>query len=150
MKRGIFLLAVFSAFVFTSCKEENASSKVKAENVEVAAERDAQAVVYPEITFDETVHDFGTIEKGTNVEHVFTFTNTGRAPLVITDATSTCGCTIPEFTREPVAPGETGELLVKYNGSGQNQVSKTVTVTANTEKGKEQIQIKAFVKPSES
>lgn len=148
MKKGIFLLAVFGIFTFTSC-EENASSKVKAENVEQAAERDAQAVVYPEITFDETVHDFGEIAQGTNVEHVFTFKNTGRAPLVITDAQSTCGCTVPEYTEEPIAPGETGELLVTYNGSGRNQVTKIVTITANTEKGKEEIKIKAFVIPEE-
>ena len=145
----MMLLAVVAAMAFTSCKED-AASKVKAENVEVAAERDAQAVVYPEITFDETVYDFGTIDRGTNVEHTFTFKNTGNAPLVITGATSTCGCTVPTWTKEPIAPGETGELLVKYNGSGRNQVTKTVTITANTEAGREQIKIKAFVTPEAS
>ena len=140
------LLAVVTAMAFTSCKED-AASKVRAENVEVAAERDAQAVVYPEITFDETEYDFGTIDRGTNVEHTFTFKNTGNAPLVITGASSSCGCTVPTWTKEPIAPGETGELLVKYNGSGRNQVTKTVTVTANTEAGREQIKIKAFVTP---
>lgn len=149
MKKGILFLAVVAAMVFTSCKE-NASDKVKAENVEEAAERDAQEVVYPEMSFDETEFDFGTIEKGTPQEHTFTFTNTGKAPLVITNATSSCGCTVPSFTKEPVAPGEKGELLVKFNGSGQNQVTKTVTVTANTESGKEQIKIKAFVNPKQS
>ena len=148
MKKGIYLLALIAATAFTSCKE-NAADKVRAENVEEAAERDAMAVVYPVIEFDETVHDFGTIEQGTNVEHVFTFKNTGNAPLVITDATSTCGCTVPTFTEEPIAPGETGEMLVKFNGSGQNQVTKTVTVKANTEAGQEQVQIKAFVTPKE-
>ena len=137
------------AAVFTSC-EDKAANKVKAENVEEAAERDAQDVVYPELTFEETVHDFGTIVQGTNVEHTFTFKNTGKAPLVITDATSSCGCTVPSYTEEPIAPGETGEMLVKFNGSGQNQVTKTVTITANTESGKEEIKIKAFVTPKET
>lgn len=149
MKKGLLLLAAVVAMAFTSCKD-NAAEKVKAENVEEAAERDAQAVVYPEISFEETEHDFGTIDQGTAVEHTFKFTNTGDAPLVITNATSSCGCTVPTWTKEPIAPGETGEMLVKFNGSGQNQVTKTVTVTANTEAGTEQLKIKAFVTPKES
>lgn len=144
----MLLLAVIAAMTFTSCKED-ASNKVKAENVEEAAERDSQAVVYPEISFDATEHDFGTIDQGTAVEHTFTFTNTGNAPLVITNASSSCGCTVPTWTKEPIAPGESGEMLVKFNGSGQNQVTKTVTITANTESGKEQLRIKAFVNPKD-
>lgn len=146
MRKGILFLAVMAAMVLTSCKED-ASNKVKAENVEEAAARDAQDVVYPEISFSETEHDFGTIEQGENVEHTFQFTNTGKAPLVITNATSTCGCTVPTWTKEPIAPGESGEMLVKFNGTGQNQVTKTVTLTANTQAGQEQIKIKAFVTP---
>ena len=149
MKKGILFLAAIAAMTFTSCKED-AANKVKAENVEVAAERDAKEVYYPEMKFDETEFDFGTIEKGTPQEHIFTFTNTGKAPLVITNASSSCGCTVPSYTKEAIAPGEKGELLVKFNGSGQNQVTKTVTVTANTEAGKEQLKIKAFVNPKES
>lgn len=146
MKKGILLLALVTLFNFTSCKE-NAVDRVQAENVEEAAERDAKEVYYPKLVFDKEVHDFGTIEQGTNVEHTFTFTNTGKAPLVITNATSSCGCTVPTWTKEPIAPGETGEMVVKFNGSGQNQVTKTVNITANTEAGQEQIQIKAFVEP---
>jgi uncharacterized cupredoxin-like copper-binding protein len=149
MKKGILLLALVAAFNFTSCKDD-ASNKVKAENVEDAAVRDAQDVVYPQISFEKTEHDFGTIAQGTNVEHTFTFTNTGKAPLVITNASSSCGCTVPTWTKEPIAPGESGEMLVKFNGSGQNQVTKTVTITANTESGKEQLKIKAFVEPKET
>ena len=78
MKKGILLLGVLTAMIFTSCKED-ATSKVKEENVEVAAARDAQATEYPVMTFDETEYDFGTIEKGNPVEHKFTFTNTGKA-----------------------------------------------------------------------
>lgn len=145
MKKGILLIAALGAMVFTSCKD-NASSKVKAENVETAAERDAQAVYYPEMSFEEVEHDFGTIAKGTNVEHTFKFTNTGKAPLVITNATSTCGCTVPTYPRnESIAPGETREMTVKFDGSGQGQVAKTVTITANTESGTEKLRIKAFV-----
>lgn len=150
MKKGILLVAAVGALFFTSCKDNNASEKVKAENVEAANERDAQATVYPEMTFDETEFDFGHIPQGNPVEHVFSFTNTGKAPLVITNASSSCGCTIPTYPKnETIQPGDKGELTVKYNGSGKGQVTKTVTVSANTEKGKEQLKIKAFVETSD-
>ncbi|MDX1545187.1 MAG: DUF1573 domain-containing protein [Christiangramia sp.] len=150
MKKTILMFAAIGAMLFTGCKD-NASDKVKAENVETAAERDAQETVYPEITFEETEFDFGNIAKGTNVEHVFKFTNTGKAPLVITNASSSCGCTVPTYPKnETIAPGESGEMLVKFNGSGNGQVTKTVTVSANTESGKEQIKIKAFVEADEN
>jgi hypothetical protein len=144
MKKGILVLGVLTAMIFTSCKED-AASKVKEENVEVAAARDAQATTFPVMSFDETEFDFGNITKGTGVEHKFTFTNTGKAPLVIVDAKSSCGCTVPEYSKEPVQPGAKGELLVKYNGSGSNQVTKTVTIKANTAAGTETVRIKAFV-----
>lgn len=144
------MIAAVGALLFSSCKDNNASDKVKAENVETAAERDAQETVYPVLSFEEEEYDFGTIQKGENVEHVFKFTNTGRAPLVITNATSSCGCTVPDAPKEPIAPGETAEMTVKYNGSGNGQVTKTVTVSANTEKGKEQVKIKAFVEAGET
>lgn len=150
MKKAILMFAAVGAMLFTGCKD-NASDKVKAENVETAAERDSQETVYPEITFEESEHDFGTIARGTNVEHIFKFTNTGKAPLVITNASSSCGCTVPTYPKnETIAPGETGEMLVKFNGSGNGQVTKTVTVSANTEAGKEQIKIKAFVEAEET
>jgi hypothetical protein len=148
MKKSILIVAVLSAFIFTSCKQD-ASDKVNEENVAAAADRDAKAGEYPVMTFEEKEFDFGTIAQGTPQEHVFKFTNTGKAPLVIVDAKSSCGCTVPSFTKEPVAPGDSGELLVKFNGSGKNQVSKTVTITANTESGKETVQIKAFVNAPE-
>lgn len=149
MKKSFVVLAVLSVFVFTSCKE-NAADKVNEENVAAAAERDENAGKFPVMTFAETEYDFGTIDAGTNVEHRFKFTNTGEAPLVIVDAKSSCGCTVPEKPDGPIAPGDEGELLVKFNGSGKNQVSKTVTITANTQAGKETLKIKAFVNAPES
>ncbi|MCH2489717.1 MAG: DUF1573 domain-containing protein [Flavobacteriales bacterium] len=148
MKKSILLLAVLAAFAFTSCKD-NAADKVSEENVAAAADRDAKATEFPVMTFEETEYDFGTIDQGTNVEHVFRFTNTGDAPLVIVDAKSSCGCTVPSYPTEAVPVGESGELLVKFNGSGKNQVSKTVTITANTKNGKETLKIKAFVNAPE-
>lgn len=148
MKKSIFITALAAMFAFTSCKE-NAADKVNAENVEATAERNAHSGKFPVMSFDNKEHDFGVIEQGTHVEHLFTFTNTGDAPLVITDAKGSCGCTAPNFTREPVNPGERGEVLVKFNGSGQNQRNNTVTLTTNTASGTERLSIKAFVNPKE-
>lgn len=148
MKRIFIALGVVSMIGFVSCKEK-ASNKIETANVQVAAERDAAAKNLPVMTFNKSEHDFGTINQGTPQETTFTFTNTGNAPLIITNATSSCGCTVPEYPKNtPIAPGETGELLVKFNGSGQNQVTKTITVSANTEKGSELLRIKAFVQPN--
>lgn len=148
MKKSFLIVAVLSVFVFTSCKD-NAADKVNEENVAAAADRDAKAGALPVMKFEESEYDFGEIEGGTNVEHIFKFTNTGDAPLVIVDAKSSCGCTVPQYTKDPVPAGESGELLVKFNGSGKNQVSKTVTITSNTAKGKETLVIKAFVNAKE-
>ena len=148
MKKSILIVTVLSVMAFMSCKE-NAADKVNEENVTAAADRDAKSGEVPVMTFDEVEYDFGTIEQGAPQEHVFKFTNTGNAPLVIVDAKRSCGCTVPEYTKEPVAPGEGGEMLVKFNGSGKNQVSKTVTITANTAAGTETIKIKAFINAPE-
>ncbi|VAW13479.1 FIG00648832: hypothetical protein [hydrothermal vent metagenome] len=147
MNKSIVIIGLIGLLAFVSCKE-NASSKIKTDNVAVAAERDETAKQVPIMNFEKSEHDFGTIDQNTPQETVFKFTNTGTGPLIITDATSSCGCTIPEYPKNtPVAPGDSGELLVKYNGSGQNQVTKTITVKANTEKGSEILRIKAFVNP---
>lgn len=144
MKKSILIVAVLSVFAFSSCKD-NAADKVNEENVVAAADRDAESGKFPVITFEEEQFDFGTIDQGTNVEHVFKFKNTGDAPLMIVNAKSSCGCTVPEYPKEAIAPGGEGQLLVKFNGSGQNQVSKTVTITTNTKAGTEILTIKAFV-----
>ena len=146
MKRVILFVGALSLFAFVSCKE-NATSKINSANVAVAAERDEAAKQVPVMSFEKSEHDFGTIEQGTPQETVFKFTNTGNGPLIITDAKSSCGCTVPNPPKEPIAPGESSEMVVKFNGSGQNQVTKTITVTANTAKGSEILRIKAFVNP---
>jgi len=146
MKKALLTLSLFSVLAFVSCKE-NASSKIKSDNVAEAAQRDEAGKQIPVMSFEKAEHDFGTIEQGTPQETAFKFTNTGNAPLIITNATSSCGCTVPDPPKDPIAPGDTGELVVKFNGSGQNQVTKTITVNANTEKGSELLRIKAFVNP---
>ena len=150
MNRITFAFAAFGMLLIgTSCKDK-ASNKVVADNVESASVRDEVSKKLPVMSFDKQEHDFGAIAQGTPQETVFSFTNTGDAPLIITDAKSSCGCTVPQYPKNtPIAPGETGELLVKFNGAGKGQVTKTVTVTANTEKGSELLRIKAMVNPKD-
>lgn len=146
MKKIILGLSSLCMVAFTSCKED-ATTKIKSENVAEAADRDAVNADFPVLTFEKSEHDFGEIEDGTPVETVFSYTNTGKAPLVITDIKSTCGCTVPEdWSKEPLAPGASAQFTVKFNGKGNGNTSKTVTVTSNTESGKETVKIKAFVK----
>ncbi|AOR27416.1 hypothetical protein FORMB_03550 [Formosa sp. Hel1_33_131] len=147
MKKLILTLTVASLVVFTSCKE-NATEKINQENVTKAAERDAQAIVFPTISFDKTEYDFGQIMNGTPVETVFSYTNTGKSPLVVTNIKSTCGCTVPQgWSKEPLMPGASSQFTVKFNGKGANKISKTITLTTNTEKGNEQVRISAFITP---
>lgn len=100
------------------------------------------------INFEEMEHDFGTIEQNTTNPHTFTFTNTGDEPLIISDAKGSCGCTVPDYPRQPVMPGETGEIQVVYSpGKQKNLQTKTVTITANTEPATTVLRIKANVNP---
>ena len=98
------------------------------------------------MTFDKKDHDFGTIMDGEAQETVFSYTNTGEAPLVITEIKSTCGCTVPQdWSRAPLLPGESSQFTVKFNGKGMNKTSKTVTIKANTQRGTESVRISAFI-----
>ncbi|MDB9712303.1 DUF1573 domain-containing protein [Flavobacteriaceae bacterium] len=140
-----FFVAFTIAFILTSCGNDP-FSKVESTNVEVASQRDAVSTSFAEMTFDKTSHDFGIINDGQAQETMFSYTNTGDSPLVVTDIKSTCGCTVPQgWSRQPLSPGESSQFTVKFNGKGSNKVSKTVTVTANTKKGRETVRISAFI-----
>lgn len=87
-----------------------------------------------EIKFDKLTHDFGTFsEKSPVVSCTFTFTNVGESPLIINQAVASCGCTVPEYTKTPIQPGEKGEIKVTYNGTGKfpGHFKKSITVRTN-------------------
>lgn len=87
-----------------------------------------------EIKFDKLTHDFGTFSENESVQKcTFSFTNVGDAPLVINQAMASCGCTVPTYTKKPIAPGEKGTLKVSYNGKGRmyGHFKKTITVRTN-------------------
>ena len=136
---GIFLV---------SCNN-SASTKVKKENVEVAKAQQEMTSNLAVMNFEKSEHDFGTINEGDVVETSFVFTNTGNSDLTILDARGSCGCTVPEYPKNtPIAPGESGEIKVKFDSSNKpgNQ-AKTVTLTTNTERGRDILRIKTIVTP---
>jgi len=102
----------------------------------------------PEITFEKSMHDYGVIDQYGNGEYEFKFTNTGTAPLLITLAKGTCGCTVPEWSREPIQPGASSTILVRYDTKRVGVFAKGVTITANTEPSITNIKIKGEVKAS--
>lgn len=144
MKKIIVLLAV--VLLGVSCKE-SASSKVKSQNVENAKERDVQYENLPVISFDKISYDFGEINQGDVIETSFVITNVGKSDLLISKASATCGCTIPDWPKEAIKPGASAPMNVKFNSRGKrNKISKTITLVTNTEAGKETVKITGFVK----
>ena len=100
----------------------------------------------PKIKFDTLEHQFGTIQQGSQVRHVFKFVNNGSAPLVISNVKTPCSCTAPSFSKEPVQPGESGEVVLQFNSTGKSgQFVKTVTVHYNSDQSPEYITIKGNV-----
>lgn len=166
MKKNLILAAGFAVALFaTSCDNNTGSDAVtNAEGTTTEATADvaavanpnvagAEAAIAPEnapvISFEETSYDFGSVKQGEMVEHTFKFTNTGKSPLVIESATATCGCTVPEPPKEPIAPGETGEIKVQFNSTGKvGMQSPVVTVRANTTPNITQVTLKGTVEAS--
>lgn len=133
----------------------NAAASQTAMNTQAANNTTAEPFV-PEtpasppttVQFEKMEHDFGTIEQNTTNPYVFSFTNTGDKPLIISDAKGSCGCTVPDYPKQPVMPGEKGEIKVIYSpGQQKNMQTKTVTITANTEPATTVLRIKANVNP---
>lgn len=122
MKKTMILIAAFAIAVVAVGQELTASIK-KAEAVKAAAA----------FNWTATSFDFGKIEKGVAVTHEFTFTNSGSEPLIISSVQASCGCTVAEYTKDPIPAGETGFVKATYNAAKPGVFSKTVTINANTE-----------------
>ncbi|OFZ07897.1 MAG: hypothetical protein A3D92_11580, partial [Bacteroidetes bacterium RIFCSPHIGHO2_02_FULL_44_7] len=84
-----------------------------------------------QINFEKETHDYGNVEFGGNGQCTFVFKNTGNAPLIISNAKGSCGCTVPSWPKEPIAPGKTGTITVKYDTKRPGAINKSVTITSN-------------------
>ena len=107
--------------------------------------KQVEKILSAAFNWEKTTHEFGQIPQGTPVEAVFEFTNTGDAPLIISNAKGSCGCTVPSYTKTPIAPGETGEVKAVFNAASMGAFNKTVTLTANTENPNTVLRIKGEV-----
>jgi len=102
-----------------------------------------------QISFVKETHDYGTIKNGANGTCTFEFKNTGNAPLILSNAKGSCGCTVPTWPKEPIAPGATGVISVKYDTKRQGAINKSVTITSNaTNEPNKVIRIKGNVLPA--
>ncbi len=106
------------------------------------------AGAFPKFTFEQEEHNFGQIRDGDIVSHTFRFTNTGEAPLIISKATAACGCTVPQWPKQPIPAGGTGQIQVQFDSSNKpGMQNKVVTITANTESKVKKLLIRAQVNP---
>lgn len=117
MKRILFFLVLAMGLSFSLSAQEEAQTAVE--------------VAGATMDFTETTLDYGTIEQGSDPYRFFDFTNSGNAPLVITNAKGSCGCTVPTYPKEPVPPGESSQIKVRYDTNRVGPFTKRVTLTTN-------------------
>lgn len=153
MKKIIVLASLL--IVITSCKknEEVTNEITSQEHTMIPIATDEKPPAYKhkgdltEMTFEKTEHDFGVINHPDKVSYNFKFTNTGKHDLLIEKAVGSCGCTIPEFPKEPIKPGEDGKIKVSFASAGKSgDQHKSVTLIVNTPNGTEKLTIKASIK----
>jgi len=143
MKKSTLILCAFAALLTVACNSNSSTDastgteeqKLHPEiiNNPATANGTTDSTKLPAFEFAESSFDFGTLRTGASVTHEFRFKNSGQGELLITQAKGSCGCTQPEYPKDPIAPGGEGVIKVTFNSTGiSGQVAKTVTVLANT------------------
>lgn len=144
-KTVLFSLALAFFFSFSQALQAQTTEKENVTFTKKADDRQAQ------LTFTDREHDFGEVEEGKVVERVFTFKNTGNYPLMLQDIRTTCGCTAPEWTKEPIAPNEEGKIIVRFNSAHKaGQQRKVITVISNAANSSESLVLFGTVLPKGS
>jgi len=105
----------------------------------------AMAKAVAMIDFKTEVIDYGTITQNSDGMRIFTFTNKGNAPLIISDVKTSCGCTVPTYSKEAILPGNEGQLKIKYDTKRLGNFTKTITVISNAKKGRKTLKIKGNI-----
>lgn len=150
MKKIFVIVCIVTAFA--ACKQSKSTTiEEKAAETPVAT-TGAPAVLAedaPKMTFEKTIYDFGVIKQGEKVQFEFKFKNTGKTPLIITDATATCGCTVPQYPTTPVKPGEEGVIKVVFDSTGKMGIQdKQVTIASNANPEAEKLHLVGEIKES--
>ena len=148
----IILGVCVCGFSIAQKPKKSSTKKTKTTTTTTTVKEEQKIVVVadglPKIKFVEETHDFGNIKEGTQATHEFKFTNTGSAPLILESVQASCGCTTPEWSKEPIAPGATGKVIATFNSSGRpGTFTKTITVKYNgaAETNTNFLTIKGFV-----
>ncbi len=143
-----YLACLTGIFLITSCRSESDSPNLDSDSVELPISADGQNKTdrLPKMVFDKELHDFGIIKAGEKVSYSFRFVNRGGGDLIIQSASGSCGCTVPDFPKEPIPPGREGYIRVMFNSEGKSGIQeKQVTVLANTLPNTITVRVKAEI-----
>ena len=149
-------ISILSVIFLTACGSQVSDLELRVAKLEteIASMRKGggstivPAGAFPKFTFEQEEHNFGQIRDGDIVSHTFRFTNSGEAPLIISKATAACGCTVPQWPKQPIPVGGSGEIQVQFDSSNKpGMQNKVVTITANTESKVKKLLIRAQVNP---
>ncbi len=148
MKRILFFIFIVNTLFFLSCGNKSKEDKniptdvVNNTNTADGKTQNKQAA----FEFEKTEHDFGKIIEGEKLTYGFKFKNVGNSDLIITAANASCGCTVPEYPKKPISPGEEGIIKIMFNSrSRKGMQNKTITIIANTQPSTVVLRIKAMV-----
>ena len=143
--KHIFSVLVLALCLLTACGDKG-DGNLSTDLVTNPKSASQPSEKQPVITFDKTEHNFGTLLQGEVVTYSFRFTNTGNAPLIISNVNTSCGCTAGNFSREPVAPGEEGFVKATYNSKGHHGFqSRSLTVVTNTNPNQTTLRLKGTI-----
>ena len=149
-------ISIISVIFLTACGSQVSDLELRVAKLEteIASMRKGggstivPAGAFPKFTFEQEEHNFRQIRDGDIVSHTFRFTNSGEAPLIISKATAACGCTVPQWPKQPIPVGGSGEIQVQFDSSNKpGMQNKVVTITANTESKVKKLLIRAQVNP---
>lgn len=168
MKNLVKILPIVATLSFVACKKDQSADQVVAnsdstaitstttdsaavqtsENATLANPQAAPAGPSTTVAFSESDFKFGKIKKGDKVEHIYEVTNTGTNPLVISEVKPACGCTVPDYTKDPILPGQKGKITLKFDSSSfDGMVNKQAEVFANVEKSPIVLSFSADIQP---
>lgn len=136
---GLFLLAF-------SCKKNEQTDPLPEENNTEVTSHQTENIPLTRAHFDKEFHDFGDLKKGDIVQHTYEITNTGDKPLIISNVKPACGCTAPDYTQEPIAPGQKGKVILSFNSQNfSGLINKTAHIYINVENSPVVLSFKANV-----
>lgn len=142
--KKLFFAAVVASMLM-ACNNSSNNTNVNNDTT-ITSEEYTHTTGNGKIVFEQDEYDFGTIKEGDVVEHTFNFKNDGTEPVILAQVSATCGCTTPDYTKDPILPGKEGQVKVSFNSAGHPGIQqKFVTITSNAENSVLTVQLKGTV-----